>query len=236
MNWTKLNRDKYRNRGRGPSSCVSGKGKSTGSRVDRKAASADIGKRLWKMNQSRTEIQISHTPSQRCIFIKARSHTAGFFFCWILVSLAFLFSFSFLSAWVYIPAYLSYLEFWVFPLFCLIFFPCFLNFFLLFKLAFIISTRMASLQTDRRFTEQREIPIRRIMITDPSQIPSHLSQTPNGTIYGTTPGGKCFWLFIPGILIVFGSGILGIIYMQLTSSAAGVSIEVVATLFPNLRS
>jgi len=48
---------------------------------------------------------------------------------------------------------------------------------------------MSSVQTDRRYTEQREIPVRRIMITDPSQMPSHLSQTPNGTIYGTTPGG-----------------------------------------------
>jgi hypothetical protein len=49
---------------------------------------------------------------------------------------------------------------------------------------------MSSAQTDRRFMETREIPIRRVMITDPSQIPSHLSQTPGGSIYGTTPGGS----------------------------------------------
>ncbi|OQV22395.1 putative Eukaryotic translation initiation factor 4E-binding protein 1 [Hypsibius exemplaris] len=49
---------------------------------------------------------------------------------------------------------------------------------------------MTSVQTDRRFTEQREIPIRRIMITDASQLPSNLSQTPGGSIYGTTPGGS----------------------------------------------
>jgi len=49
---------------------------------------------------------------------------------------------------------------------------------------------MTSLQTDRRFTELREIPTRRIMVTDPSQIPTNLSQSVGGTIYGTTPGGS----------------------------------------------
>ncbi|XP_055340040.1 eukaryotic translation initiation factor 4E-binding protein 1-like [Paramacrobiotus metropolitanus] len=48
---------------------------------------------------------------------------------------------------------------------------------------------MSSVQTDRRFTEQREIPIRRVMITDPNQLPRDISATPNGTIYCTTPGG-----------------------------------------------
>jgi hypothetical protein len=48
---------------------------------------------------------------------------------------------------------------------------------------------MASI-TDRRFTDIREIPTRRIMVTDPSQIPTNLSQTPGGSIYGTTPGGS----------------------------------------------
>lgn len=48
---------------------------------------------------------------------------------------------------------------------------------------------MSTAQTDRRFTEQRDIPVRRIMLTDPSQIPRDFSQTPSGTIYCTTPGG-----------------------------------------------
>jgi len=48
---------------------------------------------------------------------------------------------------------------------------------------------MTSAQTDRRFTEQREIPMRRVMITDPAQIPRDIAATPNGTIYCTTPGG-----------------------------------------------
>jgi len=48
---------------------------------------------------------------------------------------------------------------------------------------------MSSVQTDRRFTEQREIPVRRIIVTDPSQIPRDLAATPNGSIYCTTPGG-----------------------------------------------
>ena len=49
---------------------------------------------------------------------------------------------------------------------------------------------MGSVQTDRRFMEQREIPVRRIMITDPTQIPRDLASTPNGTMYCTTPGGE----------------------------------------------
>jgi hypothetical protein len=31
--------------------------------------------------------------------------------------------------------------------------------------------------------------MRRVMINDPSQMPDVYSSTPNGTIYGTTPGG-----------------------------------------------
>jgi len=49
---------------------------------------------------------------------------------------------------------------------------------------------MSSAQIDRRFTEQsREVPVRRVIITDPSQIPRDIAATPNGTIYCTTPGG-----------------------------------------------
>lgn len=32
--------------------------------------------------------------------------------------------------------------------------------------------------------------MRRVMITEPSQMPDVYSSTPNGTIYSTTPGGK----------------------------------------------
>ena len=38
--------------------------------------------------------------------------------------------------------------------------------------------------------------MRRVMITEPSQMPDVYSSTPNGTIYSTTPGGKnCFEYF-----------------------------------------
>lgn len=38
-------------------------------------------------------------------------------------------------------------------------------------------------------SEGREIPTRRVVITDPSLMPSTYSTTPGGTIFGTTPGG-----------------------------------------------
>ncbi|VDP87471.1 unnamed protein product [Echinostoma caproni] len=34
-----------------------------------------------------------------------------------------------------------------------------------------------------------EIPVRRIRISDPSQIPSNVGTTPGGTLFSTTPGG-----------------------------------------------
>ncbi|XP_070545504.1 eukaryotic translation initiation factor 4E-binding protein 1-like isoform X1 [Ptychodera flava] len=38
-------------------------------------------------------------------------------------------------------------------------------------------------------TMSREIPARRVILSDPSQIPSDYSSTPGGTIFSTTPGG-----------------------------------------------
>lgn len=38
-------------------------------------------------------------------------------------------------------------------------------------------------------SEGREIPTRRIVITDPALMPPTYSTTPGGTLYGTTPGG-----------------------------------------------
>ena len=32
--------------------------------------------------------------------------------------------------------------------------------------------------------------MRKVLISDPSQMPDIYSSTPNGTLYGTTPGGK----------------------------------------------
>ncbi|KAL1464765.1 hypothetical protein WDU94_004383 [Cyamophila willieti] len=38
-------------------------------------------------------------------------------------------------------------------------------------------------------TSTQNIPIRRVLLTDDSQLPSHYSSTPGGTLYSTTPNG-----------------------------------------------
>jgi hypothetical protein len=37
------------------------------------------------------------------------------------------------------------------------------------------------------------IPIRRLVINDPKEMPLHYGETPGGSIYSTTPGGKIFF-------------------------------------------
>ena len=34
------------------------------------------------------------------------------------------------------------------------------------------------------------IPVRRVVLKDPSELPSRYSETPGGTMFSTTPGGK----------------------------------------------
>uniref|UniRef100_A0A1B6KWI1 Eukaryotic translation initiation factor 4E-binding protein 1 n=1 Tax=Graphocephala atropunctata TaxID=36148 RepID=A0A1B6KWI1_9HEMI len=41
----------------------------------------------------------------------------------------------------------------------------------------------------RQATQSQSIPTRRVVITDPSQLPIDYSSTPGGTLYSTTPGG-----------------------------------------------
>lgn len=41
----------------------------------------------------------------------------------------------------------------------------------------------------RKSSNNREIPGRRVVINDPSQLPLDYSSTPGGTIFSTTPGG-----------------------------------------------
>jgi translation initiation factor 4E binding protein 2 len=41
----------------------------------------------------------------------------------------------------------------------------------------------------RSITESKSIPTRRMLLTDPSQLPSDYSSTPGGSLYSTTPGG-----------------------------------------------
>lgn len=39
-------------------------------------------------------------------------------------------------------------------------------------------------------SETRDIPTRRVVLNDPSQLPHEYSQTPGGTLFSTTPGGN----------------------------------------------
>ncbi|XP_063915791.1 eukaryotic translation initiation factor 4E-binding protein [Zophobas morio] len=41
----------------------------------------------------------------------------------------------------------------------------------------------------RQVTESKTIPTKKVYINDPSDLPSHYSSTPGGTLYSTTPGG-----------------------------------------------
>ncbi|KAM3959669.1 eukaryotic translation initiation factor 4E binding protein thor [Aphomia sociella] len=41
----------------------------------------------------------------------------------------------------------------------------------------------------RQATHSQVIPSRRVLITDPAQMPDVYSSTPGGTLYSTTPGG-----------------------------------------------
>ncbi|EFA09088.1 eukaryotic translation initiation factor 4E-binding protein [Tribolium castaneum] len=41
----------------------------------------------------------------------------------------------------------------------------------------------------RQVTESKAIPTKKVLINDPSELPSHYSSTPGGTLYSTTPGG-----------------------------------------------
>lgn len=41
-----------------------------------------------------------------------------------------------------------------------------------------------------RQVETKSIPIKKVYINDSSELPSHYSSTPGGTLYSTTPGGN----------------------------------------------
>ncbi len=42
---------------------------------------------------------------------------------------------------------------------------------------------------ERQASESVEIPERRVVVKDPSDLPTSYCQTPGGTIFSTTPGG-----------------------------------------------
>ncbi|CAG9763352.1 unnamed protein product [Ceutorhynchus assimilis] len=41
----------------------------------------------------------------------------------------------------------------------------------------------------RQAVGTQAIPIKRVLVNDPSEMPNHYSQTPGGTLFSTTPGG-----------------------------------------------
>lgn len=57
----------------------------------------------------------------------------------------------------------------------------------------------ASPLTAKSVTTQA-IPIKRVLVNDPSELPSHYSETPGGTLFSTTPGGKILILLISNIV------------------------------------
>lgn len=42
----------------------------------------------------------------------------------------------------------------------------------------------------KQATQSQNIPLKKIMINDPSQLPTDYSSTPGGTLFSTTPGGQ----------------------------------------------
>jgi translation initiation factor 4E binding protein 1 len=44
-------------------------------------------------------------------------------------------------------------------------------------------------KADHKTGSSRAVPIRRVLLNDPSQLPSDYSSTPGGTLFSTTPGG-----------------------------------------------
>ncbi|XP_014283059.1 eukaryotic translation initiation factor 4E-binding protein [Halyomorpha halys] len=48
---------------------------------------------------------------------------------------------------------------------------------------------MSASPVARSITQSQSIPAKRMLISDPSQLPCDYSTTPGGTLYSTTPGG-----------------------------------------------
>ena len=52
---------------------------------------------------------------------------------------------------------------------------------------------MSEQSLDRQTSEVLDIPERRVVVKDASELPTSYCQTPGGTIFSTTPGGKSGW-------------------------------------------
>lgn len=59
----------------------------------------------------------------------------------------------------------------------------------------------------RKTSNNREIPGRRVVISDSSQLPLDYSSTPGGTIFSTTPGGMLFYCFILLLYVIADVGL-----------------------------
>lgn len=44
-------------------------------------------------------------------------------------------------------------------------------------------------------TKGVDIPTKKVVVNDPSEIPDDYGTTPGGTIFSTTPGGECFYVY-----------------------------------------
>ena len=55
----------------------------------------------------------------------------------------------------------------------------------------IFPTTVTNMSDANKTDKDRVIPIRRVPLTDQTQLPADYSATPGGTLFSTTPGGKC---------------------------------------------
>lgn len=70
---------------------------------------------------------------------------------------------------------------------------------------------MSASPVARQATHSQAIPSRRVLITDPAQMPDVYSSTPGGTLYSTTPGGRYIY---PNIVLVkyFKASVIQVVY------------------------
>ena len=55
---------------------------------------------------------------------------------------------------------------------------------------------------ERQPSESLTIPERRVVVKDPNELPSNYSETPGGTIFSTTPGGKMDRSVLKGVQVL----------------------------------
>lgn len=65
----------------------------------------------------------------------------------------------------------------------------------------------------RQATNCQAIPSRRVLITDPSQMPDVYSSTPGGTVYSTTPGGN--WTYVSVIFRELGNNVTSFVMLSM---------------------